>query len=267
MEYNCNICKKSYKSNHSLWNHTKKYHNTEETANKSITNKSSNNNICKYCNKELSCRQSKSKHQKTCPTKTSEIIELKKEITELKTEFNKLKENTNHPINQTNNINQGTINNINYNIVQIGEEKFNDILTDPQKILVLENYNPSNKLVELVYTNENFKKYRNIRVPNLSNNKCQVYSKKDKRFRTKMKDSIMEKYGWNRRCDIEEMLHYIKEKNIKLKNTDEIEKLINTKYNDDKYIKKNDEDILNTLYDYCHKLDEIYNYLNKQIAK
>ena len=266
MDYNCNICKKSYKTKQSLWNHNNKYHNIEANVNKPINEKEKPNYICKYCNKELADRFSKCRHQKICLVKKTEIIELENKMNKMQDEINQLKKIT-KPINQTINTNNGTINNINYNIVQIGEENFNDILTDPQKILVLENYNPSNKLVELVYTNEDFKKYRNVRIPNLSNNKCQVYSKKDKRFRTKMKDSIMEKYGWNRRCDIEEMLHYIKEKNIKLKNTKEIEKLIDTKYNDDKYIKKNDEDILNTLYDYCYKLDEIYNYLNKQIAK
>jgi len=281
MEYNCNVCKKSYNSNQSLWNHKNKYHNTEETKNKPIIKKEkTNNNICKHCNKELADRFSKYKHQKICPTKKSEIIELKKEITIIKTEmnkqkeeFDKLKQTTNpiNPTNQTNNINQGninqgTINNNTYNIVQIGEEKFNKILTDPQKIIILENPNPSNKLVELVYTDDSLKEYRNIRVPNLSNNKCQVYSSKDNRFRTKIKNSTIKNYGWNRRNDIEEMLDYIQKKKIKLKNTKEIKHLIENKYNNNEYIKKNDTEILNTLYDYCHNLDVIYNYLNKQIV-
>jgi hypothetical protein len=82
-----------------------------------------------------------------------------------------------------------------------------------------------------------------------------------------MKDTTMKKYGWNRRCDVEEMLNYIQKKKIQLKNTNEIEHLIENKYNDDEYIKKNDTEILNTMYDYCNKLDDIYNYLNKQIIK
>lgn len=48
-----------------LWLHNKKYHNEElicETNSCSNTNLKNNQispNICKYCNKELSCKQSR----------------------------------------------------------------------------------------------------------------------------------------------------------------------------------------------------------------
>jgi len=261
-----------------------KFHNTPEKCKKAINiiPKKEINNKCKFCNKELSNTQSRWRHEQSCKVKDSEIYEIKKNFLIIKEESLNLKEELikqkeeiiklkKKNIDQTNNINNGTINNNNnnntYNIVQFGTESLNDILTDPQKISVLENPNPSIKLVELVYTDDELKNYRNVRIPNLSNDKGQVYSEKDNRFKTKSKNFIMDKYGWNRRSDIEEMLNYIQENNIKLKNTNEIEHLINTKYNNAEYIKKNNKDILNTLYDYCYKLDEIYNYLNKHITK
>ena len=266
-----------------------KYHNNSSNINKPINKKINTiNNNCKYCNKILSDRKSRWKHEQTCKTKKSELNDIKKEFFKLKEEVLNQKEEilnqkeeilnqkeeiinlkkekkinkkiiNNNNTNNTNNINNGTINNT-YNIVQLGNENFNDILTDLQKIYVLENSNPSKKLVELVYTNDEFKKYRNVRISNLSSDNGQIYSEKDKRFITKMKDFIMKKCGWNRRADVEEMVNYIQEKKIKLKNMKDIQILIDTKYNDNEYIKNNNKDILHTMYDYCFKLDI---YLNK----
>ena len=90
MEYICQICIKHYSSYQSLWIHTKKYHklprahsstsgihsvyikpNIPSTSGihsvyiKPDSDEDIKNNMCKFCKKELSNRQSRWRHQ-TC---------------------------------------------------------------------------------------------------------------------------------------------------------------------------------------------------------
>ena len=58
-----------------LWRHNKKYHDelnifTDEKI-----------NVCKYCNKELSCKQSKWRHEKKCQNSNS--ISLEEQVKKL----------------------------------------------------------------------------------------------------------------------------------------------------------------------------------------
>jgi hypothetical protein len=131
----CNICNKTYSSASSLWNHNKKFHINKNAicsptvkipyANSmpgvvSNHHESKKNYNCTNCNKILSSRQNKWRHEKICVIKhnNNQIIEKQNE------EIKKLKEQLNDKItNITNNTNNGTINNTNNIIInQIGKE-------------------------------------------------------------------------------------------------------------------------------------------------
>jgi len=112
MEYKCKICNKLYSSYQSLWIHNKKFHNPcdnlVQTFDNKVEIKCKHSNICKYCKKQFSHRNSRWKHEKTCKQKentVTEITELKKEIIELKKEIitknniNNLEAKLNLPIN------------------------------------------------------------------------------------------------------------------------------------------------------------------------
>jgi hypothetical protein len=98
MPYNCNICNKQFISNSGFWKHNKKYHqsihNIQVSQSKPEVSQSKPEvsqskpevsqskldvfikNKCKFCNKILSCKQSKYKHEKICANKNNEINEL-----------------------------------------------------------------------------------------------------------------------------------------------------------------------------------------------
>jgi hypothetical protein len=134
----CNICNKSYSSSNSLWNHNKKFHTlkndicTHNVTNlysfcspSVVLNSEKKNYNCYYCNKVLSSRQNKWRHEKVCITKNNnqEIIEKQnQEIIKLKEKLNNklfISNTNNGTINNTNNINNNTNNII---INQIGKE-------------------------------------------------------------------------------------------------------------------------------------------------
>jgi hypothetical protein len=106
MEFKCITCNKKYKSYQSLWNHTHKFHKNNKTNvyNNFDTNIQSINktdlqpiekSICEFCNKKLSNRQSRWRHEKTCDKNQSTInnkqniiiANLTNEIERLKSDF------------------------------------------------------------------------------------------------------------------------------------------------------------------------------------
>jgi hypothetical protein len=102
MLYNCELCKTSYKSCQSLWNHNNKFHNN--------VNNTVNNTVKKYkcskCQKEFAHFQSRWRHEKTCVVNgmniVNEIIEIKTKISQLETKPNIV--NYNNTTNNTQNI-------------------------------------------------------------------------------------------------------------------------------------------------------------------
>lgn len=157
-KYFCNNCNKYYKSYHSLYQHNKRYHMSENNKiNSSLINCKSkcksnvnqkdkkcksnvnqkvkicksdintktietNINIkvykCNYCNKEYKYRQSKYKHQKTCKEKTNED-----ELKLIKEELKELKEHNKNLSNQLISVSKGS-NNSNNNI-QVNNQQVN----------------------------------------------------------------------------------------------------------------------------------------------
>jgi hypothetical protein len=164
-EHICKLCNKYYKSRQSLWNHTNNYHNTND--NKMTTNDNNNDNImttndnimttnsnciCKFCNKILSHRNSRWKHEQKCNKqrlKESENLENKlieteskinamsQQIAQLLNEKAKIHPKTLQKINKNliNNINNGTI--INNTFVKFGKVELSSILNTKEILSIL----------------------------------------------------------------------------------------------------------------------------------
>jgi len=90
MSYNCNICKKSYSSYKSLWNHNKKKHTLNINPNLTINNlKLDNNYQCRYCKNIYKFAQGRWRHEKNC--NNNKIVKIQKENKKIKIEMKELK--------------------------------------------------------------------------------------------------------------------------------------------------------------------------------
>ena len=217
MEYKCNICNKKYVSYKSLWNHNAKFHRENVVINfpkeeKNVVINSpvtivKDSTICNFCGKKLCDRKYRWKHEQNCKQKE---INVDKKIDDMKKEFEKQIEKKElehkkemtalkellykslkvHPktFNKINNqlINQNSNNNNNntiINIVQLGNENLIDVLTEKQKLKILERQAMSiNDLVELLHTSPEYKQFKNVCVTNLQSSFAQKYDEKSKRF-------------------------------------------------------------------------------------
>lgn len=150
--FRCNICNKNYKDKSGLWYHNKKYHNDLTPPNNAKI--PPNNDLtppdnkiqCKYCNNCFTRKDSLTKHYNRCKykkeinnianiNKDTIINNLNNKITELQEQLtnfintskihpktlhkiNKQLNGDHNVINENNNINNGTVNNI--QIVKFG---------------------------------------------------------------------------------------------------------------------------------------------------
>ena len=282
--FKCDFCKQDYSSYKSRWLHIKKYHksNTSKLLLKNVVNNVVNNNICQYCEKKLCDRTSKWRHEKTCKKKDDNIINdtkfqeaVHKEIESFKVDFFKAMKvhpktatKINNQINNTtNNTNNGTINNINL-IIPLGKENFNDVLSDAQKLSIVKaNDKAIVKFTELIYTDPNFEKFRNVSISNINGEYGNVYDEKFAQFVLNKKMEILNKYGWNRLCDIEEFIADLENKNIDVGNIDKLTVLIDRYAKDDEFKKIFNNDIVILLYNYNKyvKRNLKKNHVNKEI--
>jgi len=288
----CTYCNKTYASYKSRWLHIKKYHTKSDVIclpqndvhvypDVKMTSKNNNeksvrseNSICKFCEKVLSDRKSRWKHEQICKKNNSEIETLKNIIYDLKDELIKQRdENKNimntmkiHPktlqkINNqiTNNINNGVIN----IIVPVGKENFNTILSDKQKKEILQGKDKAPiRLTELVYNDPNLQKFRNIYITNMSNDIGYIFDEETQKYIVKRKEYILQKYGWNRRCDIEEFIADLENK-MSTESINDLKKIIENYFNDDDYKKKQDKELLITLYNNRFQVENNYNNINE----
>jgi len=299
-EYICKICDKFYKNYKSLWKHNYVYHkdsvvkmstNTTTPIKDCLQNVSTNIvdkiNVCKYCQKELSDRKSRWRHEQKCKG-ISKIIELENKISDLINNQDKQKELINsqnieienqqnilksmkiHPkklekINtQLNNqaINNGII--INNNIVPLGKEKLENKLTEKQKLLILNaSNNAHTALTDLIYTNPEFKEYRNVYITNLSNGIGYIYDNKKNQYIVKSKKFIMNNYSDERIWDIE---NFLAELNDKLDDiiVNKVETLINDYFKDEEFNDKIKKELLFTLYNNKIHVKKIYESCNEE---
>lgn len=151
----CKNCNKTYKTTNGLWKHNKKHHDGKEKIIK--------DNICCYCEKKLSDRHSKWRHEQLCFNKNKNDInkittEFKEELTKIKTEleFVKNKPATINNINNIKNINKGIINKGVMNYIKPPGSEDISLITEKEAEKILEN--EMNCLIALVdYVNFNEK--------------------------------------------------------------------------------------------------------------
>jgi len=213
-EYRCEFCNKYYASYKSRWLHIKKYHNNNVVKcsinvvedKKKCSNKCSNKtlhkkidgNTCKYCNKQFCDRMYRWKHEQKCKLSininSTEIYEIKKQNEKLEKQIEELKELIQksmkiHPKtlqkinNQLNMNNNGIINN-NF-IIQLGYEDFNKVLSENEKIGLLNKHSNSViEMVKMVHVNPNnkYKQYKSMYITNLQNNVAYKYDDNCKKF-------------------------------------------------------------------------------------
>ena len=266
MEFKCNQCNKIYTTYQSRWNHIKKDHKTKCIPLVNCIPKCNNEKLlkkrnileCKYCKKIYSSRQNRWKHEQKCEDNEidninilkNEIIELKEsqkqELEKFKEEIIKLsKSNNNNTIN-SNNTNNGTINNNINIIVPLGKENFSDVLSDAQKLTIVKaNVKAIFKFTEMIYTEPEFEKYRNVSISNINGEFGNTYDEKVAQYVLNKKIEILNKYGWNRLCDIEEFIDYLKNKDF-----DKLTVLIDRYAKDDEFKKIFNNELVIFLYNY-----------------
>lgn len=210
MTYICKSCNNIYASASSLSNHKRKctvlkesesVHNLVHTP--VHNNDDIKNDICKYCNKELCNRKSRWRHEKVCKMRDisgSELNDLRNTVKELKKEIDELKRTQirnkaeKQIVNNANqvNMNCGTINNI--NIIPIGKENIDELLTDEQikEILKLNAPDSITKSLLLVCVSDNLKGCRNTYISSLEGKHCKVYDEEQNKFVTKQKDEVLD---------------------------------------------------------------------------
>ena len=243
-EYRCDVCNKYYASYKSRWLHIKKYHNNNVVKCsinvvddiKNCSSKSSNKtlqkkidcNTCKYCNKQLCDRMYRWKHEQKCKLSininSTEIYEIKKQNEKLEKQIEELKELVQksmkiHPKtlqkinNQLNMNNNGIINN-NF-IIQLGYEDFNKVLSENEKIGLLNKHSNSViEMVKMVHVNPNkkYKQYKSMYITNLQNNVAYKYDDTCKKFIAVSKMDLLDSIIDNRIADIENFHEDYKDK-------------------------------------------------------
>ena len=290
MEYKCLECKKNYASYKSLWNHNSKFHKVEVVENvvkveNNVVNdvvknvvKNIKKNKCKNCNKELSDRISRWRHEKTCDNNSSkddkidlvlkENLIMKKQIKEIEKnsqkEIEKLKDLLQkslkiHPktltkINkQLNNNNNGIINNNIY--VQLGRENLSDILSSKEKMGILNRQAMGiNDLIELVHASGKYKQFMNVYITNLQNTIAYKFDEKANSFIAVNKNELLNDLVDSRVYDIEKFFEEYQTK-FEPKKVEQIKKFIERMSNEDdplKGIKK--EEIKLILYNNLEKI-------------
>ena len=285
IKFKCEFCNQEYSSYKSRWLHIKKYHDINNSKNRKSHKKypqnSTKNTVyqCEYCKKIYSRKDSLTRHiTNYCKMnidddilKDDRVREIvQKEIEKFKADFFKsMKTNTNiNNINNTNcnnNTNNGTINNINL-VIPLGKENFNDVLSDAQKISIVKaNDKAIFKFTELIYTDPQFEKFRNISISNINGEYGNAYDEKIAKYVLMKKMEILNKYGWNRLCDIEEFIDYLENKNIDVGNIDKLTVLIDRYAKDDEFKQILNNDLVVLLYNYNKFVKRNLKKANKEI--
>jgi hypothetical protein len=229
----CKHCNKEFASYSSRSNHNKKYHSEQVIISKHNGKQESKHKVntddsypCRFCEKTFSHKQSRYRHELKCKLENKqnpdEIKEIKKENEEMKKQMQELKDLIQksmkiHPKtlqkinNQLNN--NGIINN-NY-VVQLGYEDFDKVLSEKEKIGLLNKH--SNSVVEMVKMvhvnpNDKFKQYKSMYITNLQNNVAYKYDDDCKKFIAVSKSDLLDSIIDNRLADIESFHEDYKDK-------------------------------------------------------
>jgi hypothetical protein len=226
---------------------------------------------CRNCNKNFSCKQSRWKHETTCNKEIeiddklievkneNNLLEIKKENSEMKIKIDEMmnllqKALKIHPktlnkinkqlINQnSNNNNNNNIVNNTINIVQLGNENLIEVLSEKQKLRILERQALSlNDLVELIHISPKYKQFKNVCITNLQSSFGQKYDEKSKKFIAVNKNELLNEIVECRMYDIEKFYDENKDK-MPPKKAEQIKLFIDRMNDEDDVIKgiKNEE--------------------------
>ena len=292
-EIKCKYCNKIYSSMSSRSNHIKRIHKSNINNNipeyiqqyipENIQNCIYN---CSQCNKKYKSYFSKWRHEKSCNKKDEKIEKLDqiiKENQELKMMIqNVLKihpktlQKINKDLSTTNNIqsnngtiNNGTVNNTIHNyIIPLSEQNLVEVLTDDEKIKILRagsGTTPHLELLNTIYKDPKYKKYRNVYVTNLTNNYAHVFDDKENKYIIDTKEKIMDTYGDHKVIDIKDIYNdEIKEK-VPKRIVNKVETFCEKYFDDEIFKKKIKEEMILNLYNNQDNVKKIYNETNKTL--
>jgi len=235
--YICKICSKEYKTYKSLWNHNKKFHinithnviynqQNMSSIHQELSDNTSSTNIynCNYCNKEYNRKDNLTRHLKKCKMNNKKLIE---ENEYLKTENNKLKIQITQMINIQYKTHPKTLNRINkhlnsnniinsnntissnntFNIIQLGKEDLDIVLTNKEQINILnEKHNSLEYMIKYVHFNDKYPQFKNIMITNQQNNIAYKYDSTDNKFVAIDKNTLIDDLISSRMADLEEFL-------------------------------------------------------------
>jgi hypothetical protein len=159
MEYPCKTCNIIYTSRSGLWKHNNKLHNKDVTILLPLCSNDVTKMLpfcCKKCNKQLSNRHSKYRHEKNCKIINDEISIIKQNYEEVKNKLLIL-ENKSNIINSNNN-NNNTINDNRKQIIinySPGTEPIDHLTIDQQKDIMNEGLNCIMRIIKLTNFDEN----------------------------------------------------------------------------------------------------------------
>ncbi len=175
--------------------------NTNINIENETTSKKTDQTVCKYCNKNYSCYNSLNRHLQICKEKEKKLMEydeLKKELEELKVmmlemmnnkykmhpkKMQKIINTTNNSNTNTNSNNNVTINNNQINIIELGDEKLNDIFTKEEKLKILKRgYSSLEEIIRHAHLNKKYLQFQNIIITNKRNNDAYMYNSMLKKF-------------------------------------------------------------------------------------
>jgi hypothetical protein len=223
----CDICGKCYKNRSGLWKHKQNHKKQNEKFYK-----------CEICGKVYKHKQSKYNHQKTCEKKEKEtgITTINKNTT---VNDNSTTTNiTNNINNTTNNIN----NTANIMIINFGEGKPLDFLTERDKLNILKQYGGGaiEYCIKIVHFNDKLPQFRNIETKNLKDKYCSIY--KDGEFITALKNECYEEMISNRVIDIDDINQEYQE-TISNRIYESINRMCDKIPDDEKYMKTKMENV------------------------
>jgi hypothetical protein len=143
----------------------------------------------------------------------------------------------NNQLNSNNNTNSNNTINQTFNIVQLGREDLSNVLSEKQKISVLDRQAMSlNNLVELVHVSGKFVKFQNVYITNLRSTFAYRYDEKFNKFITVNKNDLLNDILECIMYDIEQFYKEIHPK-MEPKKANQIKKFIERMANEEDTIK------------------------------
>ncbi len=235
--YNCEYCKKEYKTYMGLWKHNKKYHN--ETSISEILNNISN--ICKYCNKILSCKQSRWRHEQKC--KEINNIALVDRVDELTQKIKVLEQKPNSIVNNTNNTTNNTTN-IQYVINSPTASNIDHLSFDLQKDVLDKGLNSLVYLIELINFNKSVPENHSYCITALNDKHASVIDEKTNKIIKTNKFDLFDKVLGSNLDNLEKMSNNPNFTTSQRREyTEKINYLRNMMFQNNKFIKRYQNDI------------------------